>query len=142
MITVTGQEEHYYANAGAFAQLIQSNDPKRFAARYPYEVSPVTDNAPFFFFTLKARPDSASQDTAASHRLEGQSGRGRAGDGARDLAAGGAGIFGSSLALGGRGRQRARCGCFYFIAVGLGYILVEIAFIQRFVLSWAIRFMP
>ena len=36
-----------------FTQLIRSNDPKHFAAHYPYDVSPVTDNAPFFFFTLK-----------------------------------------------------------------------------------------
>jgi hypothetical protein len=34
--------------------LIASNDPYAFARGYAYNVSPVTDNAPFFFFTLKA----------------------------------------------------------------------------------------
>ena len=36
-----------------FADLIASNDPYRFARSYAYNVAPVTDNAPFFFFTLK-----------------------------------------------------------------------------------------
>src|SRR5258708_13853846 len=39
--------------ATAFQQLIQSNDPRRFAQAYAYNVSPADDNAPFFFFTLK-----------------------------------------------------------------------------------------
>src|ERR1700730_12551253 len=38
----------------AFSDLIASNDPYRFAQSYAYNVAPVTDNAPFFFFTLKA----------------------------------------------------------------------------------------
>jgi len=54
VFAVSRLEEHYSASADSFTQLIQSNDPKYFAAHYPYDVSPVTDNAPFFFFTLKA----------------------------------------------------------------------------------------
>ena len=38
------------------------------------------------------------------------------------------------LARGARGQQPRPVRLLYFIAVGLGYILVEIAFIQRFVL--------
>jgi len=38
------------------------------------------------------------------------------------------------MALGSAGRQRRLIPLVYFVAVGLGYILVEIAFIQRFVL--------
>jgi len=38
------------------------------------------------------------------------------------------------LAIGGQGRPRRVVSLLYFVAVGLGYILVEIAFIQRFVL--------
>ena len=37
----------------AFASLILGQDPKQFSEDYPYNVAPVTDNAPFFFFTLK-----------------------------------------------------------------------------------------
>ena len=36
-----------------FSALIARNDPYAFAQTYPYDVSPVNDNAPFFFFTLK-----------------------------------------------------------------------------------------
>src|SRR4029077_18864944 len=42
------------AGHNPFADLIASNDPYRFAQSYAYNVAPVTDNAPFFFFTLKA----------------------------------------------------------------------------------------
>ena len=37
----------------AFAQLIRGQDARAFSAAYSYNVAPVTDNAPFFFFTLK-----------------------------------------------------------------------------------------
>src|ERR1039458_1578626 len=36
-----------------FGQLIRGQDARAFSARYAFNVSPVTDNAPFFFFTLK-----------------------------------------------------------------------------------------
>src|SRR5689334_11263837 len=36
-----------------FSELIASNDPHAFAHAYAYNVAPVSDNAPFFFFTLK-----------------------------------------------------------------------------------------
>ena len=41
--------------AAAFRDLIESNDPVGFARNYAYNVSPVSDSAPFFFFTLKTR---------------------------------------------------------------------------------------
>ena len=37
----------------AFAELIRSQDARAFSEHYAFNVSPVTDNAPFFFFTLK-----------------------------------------------------------------------------------------
>ena len=67
---MSGQQDHYSASADSFTQLIQSNDPKYFAARYPYDVSPVTDNAPFFFFTLKLGQILASEVADARDRLE------------------------------------------------------------------------
>jgi len=131
---VSGQQEHYSASADSFTQLIQSNDPKYFAARYPYDVSPVTDNAPFFFFTLKLgqilHPKSLMQGIDWKVNL-------------------GVAVLGMVLAIsllavllflvlplarGARGQQPRPLRLLYFIAVGLGYILVEIAFIQRFVL--------
>ena len=35
-----------------FLTLIASNDPYAFARTYAYNIAPVNDNAPFFFFTL------------------------------------------------------------------------------------------
>jgi hypothetical protein len=37
----------------AFYRLIASRDPRQFAATYAYNVAPVSDNSPFFFFTIK-----------------------------------------------------------------------------------------
>ena len=94
----------------------------------------MTDNAPFFFFTLKLgqilHPKSLMQGIDWKVNL-------------------GVAVLGMVLAIsllavllflvlplaqGARGQQPRPLRLLYFIAVGLGYILVEIAFIQRFVL--------
>ncbi len=117
----------------AFAQLIQSNDPEAFSASYGHNVTPVTDNAPFFFFTLKAgrllhpRSNSSAMDWKVNL---------------------GVAVLGMLLILSlvavlaflvlplllQGAKPRAASGLLYFVAVGLGYILVEVTFIQRFVL--------
>ena len=134
LVTVNGQEDHYLANADSFTQLIQLNDPRRFAARYPYDVSPVTDNAPFFFFNLKLdqilRPGSLMQGMDWKVNL-GVAVLGMV------LAISLLAVLGFlvvPLAMGARSQQLRPVRLLYFVAVGLGYILVEIAFIQRFVL--------
>ena len=130
-----------------FSDLIASNDPYTFARGYAYNVAPVTDNAPFFFFTLKPA------------QVLGEKGL-RAGiDWKVNL-----GVLVLLLVLvislvavlaflvlplifrstfrstilkstwRGREARQSPLPLFYFVAVGLGYILVEIAFIQRFVL--------
>jgi hypothetical protein len=117
-----------------FGDLIARNDPYAFARQYAYNVSPVTDNAPFFFFTLKP------------NQILGKSGLDEGVDWKVNL-----GVLVLLLVLvislvavlvflilplafqSGRARQ-SPLPLLYFIAVGLGYILVEIAFIQRFVL--------
>jgi hypothetical protein len=133
-VTVTGQEDHYPAGPDSFTQLIQLNDPYRFAARYPYDVSPVTDNAPFFFFNLKLgqilRPGSLTQGMDWKVNL-GVAVLGMV------LAISLLAVLGFlvvPLAMGAQSQQLRPVRLFYFVAVGLGYILVEIAFIQRFVL--------
>jgi spermidine synthase len=114
-----------------FADLIASNDPYRFAQSYAYNVAPVSDNAPFFFFTLKAGQIL-------------QPGREQAIDWKVNLGVlvlvlvlaislvAVLGFLILPLAL--QGRRQSALPLLYFVAVGLGYILVEIAFIQRFVL--------
>ena len=117
-----------------FSALIGRNDPYAFARGYPYNISPVYDNAPFFFFTLKLgqilHQESLQQGIDWKVNL-------------------GVAVLGMvliislvavlaflviPLAVGGGRRQERATRLLYFVAVGLGYILVEIAFIQRFVL--------
>ncbi len=134
VVAASHAQEQYSASGESFTQLIQANDPKRFAARYPYDVSPVTDNAPFFFFTLKL--DQILHPKALQQGMDWKNNLGVA-------------VLGMVLAIsllavlvflvlpltmGARGQQSRPLRLLYFIAVGLGYILVEIAFIQRFVL--------
>ncbi len=116
----------------AFSQLIASNDPVSFARSYTFNVAPVSDNAPFFFFTLKL----------------GQVVRNRVQHGMDWRVNVGVAVLGIVLLLSivavtaflilpmllGAGNRQHFLPLMYFVAVGLGYILVEIAFIQRFVL--------
>jgi hypothetical protein len=122
----------------AFTRLILSNDAIRFTADYPYNVAPVTDDNPFFFFTLKT--GQALKETLA--------GTGRGMDWKNNL---GLVVLGILLVLSiiavlaflivplllGTRAEHAHIRVLpllYFVAVGLGYIVLEIAFIQRFVL--------
>ena len=117
-----------------FADLIASNDPYGFAAGYPYNVAPVNDNAPFFFFTLKAGQILGEQGLRSGIDW-------KVNLGVLVLLL----VLAISavavllflilpLALNGRRTRPSPIPILYFVAVGLGYILVEIAFIQRFVL--------
>jgi hypothetical protein len=117
-----------------FGDLIASNDPYAFARQYAYNVAPVNDNAPFFFFTLKPSQILGHENLRAGV------------DWKVNL-----GVLVLLLVLAislvavvaflilplalhtGRMRQ-SPLSLLYFVAVGLGYIMVEIAFIQRFVL--------
>ncbi len=126
----------YNADSSAFHNLLMENDGRRFSSRYAYDVSPVTDNAPFFFFTLKTK-------NAIREML---SGTGTGMDWKVNL--GVAVLFllllmsivavlaflVLPLLLHKEARVRSAFPLVYFIALGLGYILVEIASIQRFVL--------
>jgi spermidine synthase len=116
-----------------FSALIASNDPHAFAAGYAYNVAPVTDDAPFFFFTLKL---GQILRQSVERGIDWKVNLGVAVLGIVliiSLAA----VFAFMLiplALRTSGARQSAAGLLYFIAVGLGYILVEIAFIQRFVL--------
>jgi spermidine synthase len=120
------------AEKNPFGDLIASNDPYRFAQTYAYNVAPVDDNAPFFFFTLKA--DQILGEQGLQHGIDW-----KVNLGVLvlllvlviSLAAVAAFLI---LPLLLQGVRQSPLPLFYFVAVGLGYILVEIAFIQRFVL--------
>src|SRR5882762_10589771 len=116
-----------------FSALIARNDPRAFARDYPYNVAPVDDNAPFFFFTLKT--DQILHDGGLQKAIDWKVNLGVVVLGIVfiiSMIAVFAFLLVPMVLVGGRG-QRA-LPLLYFIAVGLGYILVEIAFIQRFVL--------
>jgi spermidine synthase len=118
----------------SFSDLLASNDPYRFARGYGYNVSPVTDNAPFFFFTLKL--DRILNDLGLHHGIDWKVNLGVLVLLLVLLISAIAVLLFLILPLLLQ-RRRARSSplaLFYFVAVGLGYILVEIAFIQRFVL--------
>jgi spermidine synthase len=117
-----------------FSALIARNDPYAFAQTYPYDVSPVNDNAPFFFFTLKLDQILHQKDLRQGIDW-------KVNLGVVVLAM----VLVISfvtvlaflvipLAVRGARKQERPIRLLYFVAVGLGYILVEIAFIQRFVL--------
>jgi spermidine synthase len=118
-----------------FSDLIASNDPYRFARSYGYNVAPVTDNSPFFFFTLKL--GQILNDLGLHHGIDW-----KVNLGVLVLLF----VFVISilavllflvlplLLKGGQQQRHSPVPLLYFVAVGLGYILVEIAFIQRFVL--------
>src|SRR5207302_2869489 len=105
---------------------------------YPFDIAPVSDNAPFFFFTFKT---GSALRTLLAHQ-----GRGNGVDWKNNL---GLLVLGVLLIISivavlaflvgpmvlHRGAPEQHfVPLLYFVAIGLGYILVEIALIQRFVL--------
>src|SRR3954452_10862267 len=121
--------------ANAFARLIASNDPRAFASEYQYNVAPVFDSSPFFFFTLKttnALADLGSTRGGMDWRVN--LGIVILGIVLLISVAGVLVFLVLPLALEPRASHPRLFPLCYFIAVGLGYILVEITLIQRFVL--------
>lgn len=125
--------------AAAFQKLIQSNDPWGFAQGYAYNVAPVDDGAPFFFFTLKTGYVVKNILAGTGHGIDWRINLGVVVLGMVLMISLAAVlvflVLPLVLARGQDGRRRIRMtALIYFVAVGLGYILVEISLIQRFVL--------
>jgi hypothetical protein len=120
--------------ANPFSSLITGNDPYAFAQQYAYNVAPVNDNAPFFFFTLKLR--QVLHGWGSAHGIDWKVNLGVAVLIAVLVisAAAVVAFLVLPLLLHSAGRRQRIVPLLYFVAIGLGYILVEIAFIQRFVL--------
>lgn len=117
-----------------FSQLIAMNDPYAFARGYDYNVAPVTDNAPFFFFTLK--PGQVMHTQAFRGGIDWKVNLGVAVL-LMVLAISLVAVFAFliiPLAIGGERNRAPVLPLLYFVAIGMGYIIVEITFIQRFVL--------
>jgi SAM-dependent methyltransferase len=122
-----------------FADLLRARDPEAFQRAYRYDISPVDDDRPFFFYSVQPRDlwefiTSASRTTAdykvnkavpLLFTLLGVS-----------LAATLIVLALPPLVLGGRLPRHPGVPAFllYFAAIGAGYILIEVALIQKFVL--------
>jgi spermidine synthase len=120
------------ADQNPFADLIASNDPYRFAQSYAYNVAPVSDNAPFFFFTLK--PAQILGPHGVQHGIDWKVNLGVLVLILVLVISLVAVLAFLILPLALSTSHQSLLPLLYFVAVGLGYILVEIAFIQRFVL--------
>lgn len=138
-----GQLEIVYmpgqAPDSAFSEFLTARDPRRFYENYPYDVTPVTDDRPFFFYTVQPR-DVLSFKSTASHESA---------DFKINLAVPTLfSLLGVSLAatvitlalppflLGARLPRSPGVPVFlvYFLCLGAGYILVQVGLIQKLVL--------
>ena len=122
-----------------FADLLHSPNPDQYERAYTFDITPVTDNRPFFFYTVQPQDlwkfvTSASRDSAdfkvnravpLLFALMGVS-----------LVATLVILGLPPLILGTRlPRQRGVLGfLLYFLFIGSGYILIEVGLIQKFVL--------
>ncbi|HMC30624.1 MAG TPA: hypothetical protein VKL99_07290, partial [Candidatus Angelobacter sp.] len=110
-----------------------------FARDYAYNVAPVSDSAPFFFFTLKTKYVLENILAGTGHGMDWRINLGIVVLGMLLIISTVAvlAFLILPLALHRRKNHPHRTGLLallYFIAVGFGYILVEISLIQRFVL--------
>jgi hypothetical protein len=137
-----GLEAVYYPGLeiqNQFHDLLRSANPEQYERNYTFDITPVTDNRPFFFYTVQPRDlwgflKNAAKDTAdykvnkavpLLFRLM-----------AISIAATALIMVAPPLVLGTRLPQHrgVRGFLLYFLFIGAGYILVEVGLIQKFVL--------
>jgi hypothetical protein len=122
----------------AFSQFLLSPDPDKFLANYPFDVSPIDDDRPFFFYTVQtsdlwkyiAKPGDAA-DSKINHALPllfellGVS-----------VVATAVILALPPLLLGARlpMEKGLRGFLLYFLCLGAGYIMIQVALIQKFIL--------
>ena len=115
---------------------MQSSPRDRLIESYAYDITPVTDNAPFFFFTIKTGQVLRGIVGGSGHGMDWRINLGVVVLWMLLLISLVAvlAFLVLPLAFARGARGPGTWPLLYFVAVGLGYILVEIAFIQRFVL--------
>lgn len=126
-------------SSNPFARLLAASDPRAFARSYPYDVSPVTDDRPFFFYTVQ--PRDIWEFVKGASRLSADYKINRAVPLLFTLV--GVSVAATLIILalppfllGSRLPREKGVLRFllYFIAIGAGYILVQVALIQKLVL--------
>jgi len=122
----------------AFSRFLNSADPQSFWREYPYDVSPVSDDRPFFFYTVQARDlvqfwgnhvDSADYKINKAVPL-------LFGLLAVSILATGVILSLPPLLLKARlpVEKGLRTFIWYFVCLGAGYIMIQVALIQKFIL--------
>ena len=125
--------------ANQFRELLRSPNPRDYEAAYQFDITPVTDNRPFFFYTVQPRDIWSFLTSTARDSADYKINR------AVPLLFG---LMGVSivamliilalppLVLGTRLPREKGVLPFllYFVCIGAGYILIEVALIQKFVL--------
>ncbi|MBI3679249.1 MAG: hypothetical protein HY235_02490 [Acidobacteria bacterium] len=127
------------AARNAFSSYLAAPDPAAFYRGYPYDVSPVGDNRPFFFYTVQPKDVLGFLRNASEFSADYKINR------AVPLLFGllGISLLATLITLALpplllRTRLPAEPGVrrylLYFVAIGVGYILIQVALIQKFVL--------
>ncbi len=122
-----------------FNDLLRSPRPQEYEHAYRFDISPVSDNRPFFFYTVQPRDlwtfITGIKDTSADYKIN-QAVPLLFGLMAVSIAATLIILALPPILLGARLPRRRGVLWFllYFVAIGAGYILVEVALIQKFVL--------
>ena len=126
-------------SGSAFAQLLTSSDPPAFWRSYRYDVSPVGDDRPFFFYTVQPRDLWNFVTTTSTESADYKVNRAipllfalvAVSIGATLLI-----LILPRVVLGSRLPKQKGVFVFlmYFLCLGAGYILIQVALIQKFVL--------
>lgn len=126
------------ASGSAFGQLLLAQDPHAYERTYQFDITPVSDNRPFFFYTVQPRDIPAyllRSGSAADAKVNVALPRLFSALTVSIIAVIVILLLPPAL-LGTRlPRERSvQSFLLYFLALGAGYILIEVALIQKFVL--------
>jgi hypothetical protein len=139
----SGMEAVYYPGSTAsnpFHDLLLNANPADYERDYRFDITPVTDNRPFFFYTVQPRDlltfMRTASKTAADYNAVNRAVPLLFALMGISLAATLLILILPPIALGTRlpRREGVRGFLLYFLFIGAGYILIEMALIQRFVL--------
>lgn len=127
-------------DGSAFARFLRASDRAAFYRSYPYNVRPVTDNRPFFFYTVQPRElvdfvRGSNKAESADHKIN-IAVPVLFGLVLVSLLATGLLLLLPPLVLRSRlpREKGVRRFLMYFVCVGVGYIVIQVALIQKFVL--------
>jgi hypothetical protein len=124
---------------GQFTDLLRSSDPAAYQRNYRYDISPVGDNQPFFFYTVQPRDILAFMANASRRSADFKINKAVPllyALMAISIVATAIILALPPVVLGARLPRHKGVLRFllYFLCIGAGYILVEMALIQKFVL--------